>query len=71
MVISFKREQSDAISRLTRFAKREMRSWSDDVLPLPAKDYQRRMARLAADFERYSLRPRIPRCGADPLTIRN
>lgn len=34
------------MARLTRFAKREMRSWSDDVLPLPAKDYQRRMARL-------------------------
>jgi hypothetical protein len=55
-VLSFQRERSDAIARLTRFAKREMRSWSDDVLPLPAKDYQRRRARLAADFERSSLK---------------
>jgi hypothetical protein len=44
VVLSFQREQSDAIARLTGFAKREMRSWSDGVPPLPAKDYQRRMA---------------------------
>jgi PadR family transcriptional regulator AphA len=52
LVLAFQAEQSAALRRWATIAKREINSWSDDMLPPPQRDYRRMIARLAADLDR-------------------